>query len=472
MDINNSWIERDGLRFLVLKDSNIDQLGLLNDADAVIIIHSNDRLTECMLENIRIGEEESVFLKPTFVCADTSKLPAAYRNIVDGQINNIEAALPELVNTVSKIKEVLDKLVPVQALNFESHTINKLLRFYYTRDNKYIEPLLDRKAKIGYSYPLISQYFTNQDDKNILDILAVAEEEGYLVGEHHESLYLCNHCYNGFLFYREVCPKCASSNLKQEDLVHHFPCAYIGPISDFTSEVSKNEMACPKCNKQLRHIGVDYDKPSIVYTCHSCNHIFQDVQIKAKCCECERDTEVEHLLNRNIKKYTITSKGLYAAQNGIMSTQKDLAAISGTVSMDTFTIMLRYEIERMKIAEIESNLGYIHINNVMDLYLQVGLDSKHSLLVELVRIIRSGIRNSDVIAFESTTTLLFSLTEINSEDAKMTVRKICIMIRRLMRDNFNGFQADIEYRVLPIKKHVSFAEQLNDVTNKMHSTKS
>jgi hypothetical protein len=243
-------------------------------------------------------------------------------------------------------------------------------------------------------------------------------------------------------------------------------------MSDFTSEVTKNDFVCPKCNKQLRHIGVDYDKPSIIYTCNSCTHTFQDVQIKAKCCECEKDTEVEHLLNRNIKKYTVTTKGFYTAQNGIMSTQKDLSAISGTVSMDTFTIMLRYEIERMKIAEIESNLGYIHINNVLDLYLQVGTDSKHNLLVELVRIIRSGIRNSDVIAFESTTTLMFSLTEINSEDAKRTVRKICIMIRRLVRDNFNGFQADIEYRVLPIDKTISFTEQLSELTSKMHSTKS
>ena len=469
MDITNKWIERDGLKVLILRDVEIEQLYLLNEADALIIVHTNQRLTEFFLDTIRSNEDEIIFLKPLFVYSNVMELPKVYKSIVDGEMINIDQSFPELIETVNRIQEIVKKLVPVKALNFDSSTINKVLRFYYSRGIKQIVPILDRKAKLGYSYPLISQHFSNQDDKNVLDLLKLVEEEGYVVGEHQDSLYLCSHCYNSYLFYREVCPKCSSTNLKQDDLIHHFRCAYIGPMVDFTSEVRKNDLICPKCDKSLKHIGVDYDKPSVVYTCNTCDHIFQDVQIKAKCCECEKDTEVEHLLNRSIKKYAITSKGFYTAQNGIMSTQKDLAGIAGTVSMETFTTMLSYEIERMKIAEIESSLGFIRITNVIDLYLQVGNESKHNLIMELVRIIRSAVRNSDVIAFESASTMMFSLTEINGEDAKRTVRKIGIMIRRLVRDNVNGFHAEIEYGVHPLDKSISYSEQIASLTRQAHA---
>ena len=30
------------------------------------------------------------------------------------------------------------------------------------------------------------------------------------------------------------------------------------------------DLVCPKCNRQLRHIGVDYEKPSKLFTCFNC----------------------------------------------------------------------------------------------------------------------------------------------------------------------------------------------------------
>lgn len=467
MDIYRQWIETEGLKILVLKDTEPEQAALVSEANAVIIVSSDDGLTGYLLGRIRTDEAKEIYLKPVFLYVRNRSVPAAVKTLIDGEFFNLNSALPGIAKTATAINEKVSKLDAVQGMNFDSYVLNKMLRFLYSREMKDVQPVLSRSSKLGYYYPFLSVHYNASDERNILDVLKVAEDEGLLTGAHVDTVYLCNHCFNGFLFYREVCPKCEGTSLSQEDLVHHFPCAYIGPMSDFTDKFDKSELTCPKCNKYLRHIGVDYDKPSMIYNCNSCNHTFQDVQIKAKCCECEKDSAVEHLLMRTVKKYQVTNKGLYTALHGITSTRKDLSEIPGTVNMDTFQIMLQYEIERMKIAKIESNLGYIHINNAADLYLQVGRDSKLMLLAELVQLIRNSIRASDVIAFENSSTLLFSLTESKQEEALKTVRKISILIRKLIRDNFKGFQAEVDYKIHPVKNDMSHLEQLKELTGQM-----
>ena len=40
-------------------------------------------------------------------------------------------------------------------------------------------------------------------------------------------------------------------------------------------------LICPKCHKKLRHIGVDYDRPAVVYTCNDCENSFTSPITKA-----------------------------------------------------------------------------------------------------------------------------------------------------------------------------------------------
>jgi hypothetical protein len=123
--------------------------------------------------------------------------------------------------------------------------------------------------------------FDDNEEPQVLDALDWAEKEGLVWPDFQERIYVCSSCSGGFLSFREVCPHCKSSNIDGEDLVHHFPCAYIGPVSDFQMEDS-SVLNCPKCNKDLHHIGVDYDKPVVINHCNNCDSIFQDIYVKAK----------------------------------------------------------------------------------------------------------------------------------------------------------------------------------------------
>ena len=68
----------------------------------------------------------------------------------------------------------------------------------------------------------------------------------------------------------DICPKCASTNICLERVLHHFLCAYVGPTSDFVSQQS--EFICPKCNLHLSDIANDWEAIGLSISCRSCGY--------------------------------------------------------------------------------------------------------------------------------------------------------------------------------------------------------
>ena len=126
----------------------------------------------------------------------------------------------------------------------------------------------------------------------------------FLIKEH-----LCPKCNHSHLLYTECCPKCGSSNLKIQNIIHHFSCANVSPENTYNVG---GVLICPKCHKKLRHIGVDYDRPAVVYTCNDCENSFTTPLTKATCCYCESTFPVNALVPRDVEDYEITEEGVRA----------------------------------------------------------------------------------------------------------------------------------------------------------------
>ena len=69
-------------------------------------------------------------------------------------------------------------------------------------------------------------------------------------------------------------------------------------------------LICPKCHKRLRHIGVDYDRPAVIYSCNDCENSFTTPITKATCCYCENTFPVNALVPRDVEDYEITEEGI------------------------------------------------------------------------------------------------------------------------------------------------------------------
>lgn len=153
-----------------------------------------------------------------------------------------------------------------------------------------------------------------------------------------ERIHLCPHCKGSYLYYMEACPKCDSSFLREEPVLHHFRCANISPESSYAYD---GELRCPKCHQFLRHIGVDYDRPSNVYTCQECSHTFLHTRMKVHCNTCQKTFRPSDLLAADIYSYEFTSEGILAlsSNDAVVAISKDIWA--GYSNFESFLSQVR-----------------------------------------------------------------------------------------------------------------------------------
>ena len=138
-------------------------------------------------------------------------------------------------------------------------------------------------------------------------------EHGLLKREFFERFHICPSCNSYRLHVREECSQCRSSDLSEEQYLHHFRCAFQGPESDFRRG---DELVCPKCHHELTHFGFDYDRPGTMVVCGSCGHAASEPSVGFVCLDCGVHTDFEVAATRDVFSYQITDQGVSLAEKG------------------------------------------------------------------------------------------------------------------------------------------------------------
>lgn len=342
--------------------------------------------------------------------------------------------------------------------------LGKVLLYIHTRDIQDYRPLPSRESKLGYIYPMLTANLDFRREEKSLEILDMAEQEGFLTSSYIDSFYTCNNCYNSYLLFRETCPSCQSADVKSEEQIHHFPCAYVGPVSDFQSSSDPTGLTCPKCERALKHIGVDYDKPSIIFTCNRCDHVFQDPVVKAKCNVCRSDMHVENLLKKNLKSYQLTSLGRDAALGKVIIDLNEFDDMVDVIDKEYFQRLLSKEIERKKEANFDSTIASIQLENISEIYEKIGNQNSKKLVRELFELVNTEINRSDEIVFQSMVTIWLLITEKGVREASPVIERIEQRIKDLVDDNYENFSLSLSKTIKPVVTNKTASEQLQELT--------
>lgn len=447
--VDNNVITYHNLKFFIVEINDKFRPDMLSKYDVILLDIKEENLLHYAISSIRTHLDPKIYLQPVFILNTTEYHEVVINELTDGilpSISHVDTIEPKVLDIMAKIERINHPTI----LNFDSQMINRTLNLMYTRGKKTLAPQPYFHSGIGYYYPELSINFHHRDESAALKILEIAENEGLFQSDFHERVYLCNNCNGGYLNYREVCPKCNSSDSESQDLVHHFPCAYVGPIDDFKNKID-DQLDCPKCNKTLRHIGVDYDKPSVLYTCNSCHHRFQDYYTKAKCTTCGTENDVEHLVATSIKTYTMTKKGESVAINGYINIEKQLETISGTVKMDVFKVLLKYELQRLHTVGYKTNLGYVHVERAAQVSGVLGLSKQKELMNDLVQMLKSNLNPSDFVSFYNSSTIVFSYVDINYEDGSKNISELMTLANRLLAKTYEKVRIDVKIDLKPLK---------------------
>ncbi|WP_321505483.1 response regulator [Breoghania sp.] len=187
---------------------------------------------------------------------------------------------------------------------------DKLLASLYVRGRK-LTPEFSGATPQGFTYNIALA------EEEIDGLTAHLTSEGLLKRSFVDRLHACPNCASVRLNVREECFECRSPDLEETAIVHHFKCAYQGPLRDFQQG---SDLVCPKCARELRHFGVDYDKPGTVISCRHCGATSSDAVVGFKCLDCATHTDGEAIRTHNVYAFELTEKGRALAEEGFIVT--------------------------------------------------------------------------------------------------------------------------------------------------------
>lgn len=109
------------------------------------------------------------------------------------------------------------------------------------------------------------------------------ETAGILKRSVLDRVMLCPRCRSVPTF-RFACRNCRSARLDHSLLIHHFPCAFVAPSTDFERG---EELVCPKCLTKKLVAGTDFEFMPGEFTCRGCGWKDQDLEQTGHCLNCE-----------------------------------------------------------------------------------------------------------------------------------------------------------------------------------------
>jgi len=291
----------------------------------------------------------------------------------------------------------------------------------------------NRTSNIGYSFPLVEDMSIESDPLHIIKHLNDYALQDYFSQQPVDKVNICYDCHGSYLNFSECCTKCNSLDLKSEELVHHFRCAYVGPQSDF---VKDEKLICPKCDHQLKHIGIDYDKPSEIHTCRSCNHSSQETKMKAKCVDCNKENELDQLVTYNIFDYKVTEKAKSLASQKTDSTTFEISKTSNNsvlVPMGAFHLIRSHESRKIKEGVTETYDMIITIDQSLLAQLNSGMQV--SLLEELATVIKPYLQPNDLLSIDENNHIHTLLLDYKDKEVIELNEVLLYNLNKMLQDN-------------------------------------
>jgi len=292
-----------------------------------------------------------------------------------------------------------------------------------------IEPALDPFSPVGHFYPDVAHILGRSPmDREVLESLA---SFGLLARETANRVRLCPECDDNRLNFREACPNCRSLNILQQEMVTHFACAFSAPLQHFRRG---GDLVCPKCNQILRHIGIDYEKPSRLFTCFGCETVFRDPAVETQCLRCNCVCTPDQTIERTIYRFLLTPLAEQAVLEGHI-TGVNLEVLlrntqTGLYSKSYFEHEVRREIvrfERYKSPFCALFVRVDHFEEIASMHPSEATQFAESIF----KAVSTGLRVLDTTCVWGVDTLGILLSETPKANAGEVVRRIHDNVHKL-----------------------------------------
>ncbi len=433
--------------------------GNVESADMVLLYAlSNDWAIETAAG---IRSQPDHFLKPVLLSHETPDSDEKVQSLVDITLNwpASEAVFADTIRSLSAIAQKVDSLPELsESLGDIGLKKIQLLRYFYSRDPFTLRPLRNFQSSVGYSFGLVHTLSGEKEGQEVA-LLENLEEAQLLNTKLVDKVNVCPYCGHSQINFRELCPACRSLNIHEETTIHHFRCAYVGKESAFRQGF---KFSCPKCSRELRHIGVDYDKPSDVLWCSDCNHNFPEPLLSCFCLVCAHTYSPEDVFIKQINEYSLSQEGYRAAEEGAMPgfgliniLKKEL----GFYKYEVFMEYLRIEVFRCRRYKYPSTLARFSFKNSNDGPADVDILHSRKLKNDFAALLKETFRTTDLLTDLQEGDILIVFTNTPYESSKIAFNRLNDSIKNLLKK-----EIVIHYKLLDLAQE---SDELNDILEKI-----
>lgn len=351
-------------------------------------------------------------------------------------------------------REGVKKLSPafhksLSSLSPEDQNRLKLITEMLQTKTSRLDPVYDVNTQTGYTYPLAAKILGLQEGSEV-DDLDILTERWCLHREFFDKIILCPFCKNYNLNIREVCPSCKSPHLKIVDMVHHYRCAYTGIEDEFKQGI---DYVCPKCHKELKNIGVDYDKPGQNYFCEACKTLSVGAETTGQCRACDQIFNIENAFRQVIYSYHITPSAKEVVEQG---TFLDFAAEESLIDQEVDVYNLRYlrsllphELKQAEHFKRPHSLLMLSVENYQDLRQQKGEVVAVKLMKDLTLALKECLRDVDVPARFHENSIVVMMPELGQKAVQESAQKIQEKIAKDLKPHYESTKLAIRVVTFP-----------------------
>ena len=383
-----------GRKFIVLGGPapDISGLNLLNlggdiggPSDGIILLKHIDplELTNALAESP----------DPAVPVADFFGNHPVRRDFIGSLLNDESAKAME--QTFAPIWRRLKEL-PYRALP-QDRTAMTILRLLYSRN-------APAKASFYPDYPLTVQYQIVGTGAGVRQHLETLADLDLLQRRHFVRTHGCTKCGAARLQIYEACPACGSGDLVEEVLIHHYRCGCQEPESHF---IQGHLLICPKCRRELTHLGVDYGKPGTIVTCRACGTVNSEPRIDFVCMDCYEAKPIAASTATDWYQYDLTDRGLVCLRNGQLP-QSEFAALPDNIpraySPREFQLLATQEARVARQYRHAFSVARISFSNLEAIRRELGLSAADAAFQRAVDAIARTVRASDFVGVSSNRT--------------------------------------------------------------------
>jgi GGDEF domain-containing protein len=409
-----------GRRFIVLGGPapDISGLNLLNlegikgdDCDGIIL-----------LKHIDVGELADVLLRapdPALPIADFFNNNPVRRDFIGSLLSDESAR--EMQKTFAPIWRRLSEF-PYRT-QVQDRTAMIILRLAYSREAP-VEAVFNTRYPLTVQYPLVG---TGPGIRQHLEVLANQE---LLSRRHFTRTHGCIKCASARLNIYEACPACGSADLFEEVIVHHYRCGCQEPEFRF---VQGDLLICPKCRRELRHLGVDYGKPGKIVICRACGAANSEPAVNFVCMDCAAVTPADAAPATDWYHYDLTTLGLNALREGRLPQSEFNPALEHSpraYSPREFGLLAMQEKRVARQVEQAFSVARMSFPSLEGIRREHGAQAAETAFQHAVAVIVKTVRVSDFVGIASTSSVIVGFPGLKPAD----IRPIEERIRQTIRD--------------------------------------